>query len=140
MRVGCDVGFCEAYAFHPAGNIVGGSFQTCVEAGDSVGLAHIQQVKRVDGGVLGQILDVESPVPGRTDQAVDEKQRASGASALVVNLTSVYLRIQILDTSVSLFIHFVFSFSVGVFGPRRGLRLHHSKPFNSLNRLLQKRE
>ena len=44
----------EAQCIHIGGQTVGCGFEAGIEAGDAIGLAHVEEIDGVDGGVAGQ--------------------------------------------------------------------------------------
>ena len=83
------------------GETVGGGLKTCVQPGNPLRLAHIEEIDGIDVRVVGKEADIPPPVPGRANQAVKQQQRPPGASALVVDLGAVHQGKSLFDPEIS---------------------------------------
>ncbi len=90
VRVGSNVGLSQAKGIHAGGNTIGGGCEAGIETGNTLRLAHIEEVDGIDGGVACEEADVLTPVSGRANQSVQQQQRTPTTGALVVNLLAIH--------------------------------------------------
>jgi len=73
------------------------SFQSAIGPRNSVGLAHIEQVERIDARMLGEKSYVLPPVSGRTNQTMEQKQGRARACALIMQVRSANGDVSLID-------------------------------------------
>lgn len=101
VRVAGDVRLVEAEGVHAGGDSVGCGFEPRVEAGNALGLAHIEEVDGVDAGAVCEKIYILTPVSGRANQTVEQQERSSGPGALIVNLEAAHQDVAFFDVRLS---------------------------------------
>ena len=90
VRVSGDIGLARAESVHEGGDAVGGSFKARIEPGNALRLPHIEEIDGVNSRVACEEADILPPVSCRTDQSMQQKERATVAGTLVVDLLPIH--------------------------------------------------
>lgn len=84
--MGGYVGLIEAQRVHIRSQAVRRCFKPSVKSRDPLRLAHIEQIDRIDIGILREKVDISVPVFRRPHQTVKQQERPPRARALIVDL------------------------------------------------------